>query len=315
MARSQSQPYRAGCAVRPLRLALNTTAVTTAMTAATEPSSAERTGTARTPDPGSNALRMPTTAAAGSPAAAAARATADEPTPAPLSRGRTDRTASTASSPSRARPNTAAPPPRTSPSAAIPRSGSNWRTGPTGASGDTATAPATASATPPRTAISPGRAAASAAWARVAPRTRSTAVSGADRVIIWARPCPTSTSMASAAIAPNTLSATASGLIACCTWLRMTSVRLTVNEGGGTSRCSACRACRCRSAARVARCFCSVSGPGRALGQAQPDPRVEVLRQQLPGRPRREDAPLRPGRIRRSGRAGPPRSPPPGRTG
>ncbi|HEV3293750.1 MAG TPA: hypothetical protein VG123_32625, partial [Streptosporangiaceae bacterium] len=35
------------------------------------------------------------------------------------------------------------------------------------------------------------------------------------------------------------------------------------------------------------------TGPGRALGQPQPDPRVEVLRQQLPGRPRREDAPLR----------------------
>ena len=65
-------------------------------------------------------------------------------------------------------------------------------------------------------------------------------MSGADRLIIWARPCPTSTSMASAAMAPNTLSATASGLIACCTWLRMTSVRLTLNEGGVTSWCTAC---------------------------------------------------------------------------
>src|SRR6266513_2972246 len=127
MARSQSQPYRAGCEVRPPRLALNTTAVTTAVTAAIEPSSAERTGTARTPEPGSNALRVPTTAAAGSPAAAAARATADEPTPAPLSRGRTDRTASTASRPSRARQNSAAPAPRTSPSALIPWSGSGDR--------------------------------------------------------------------------------------------------------------------------------------------------------------------------------------------
>jgi hypothetical protein len=62
------------------------------MTAATEPSNAERTGTARTPEPGSNALRVPTTAAAGSPAAAAARATADEPTPAAFARpDRTDR--------------------------------------------------------------------------------------------------------------------------------------------------------------------------------------------------------------------------------
>src|SRR4030088_553438 len=83
MARSQSQPYRAGCADRPPRLALNTTAATTATTAATEPSSAERTGTARTPDPGSNALRVPTTAAAGSPAAAAARGTADDAHPRP----------------------------------------------------------------------------------------------------------------------------------------------------------------------------------------------------------------------------------------
>src|SRR5689334_14777169 len=159
MARSQSQPYRAGCAVRPPRLALNTTAATTAVTAAIQPSRAERTGTARTPDPGSNALRVPPTAAAGSPAAPAARATADEPTPVPLSRGRTARTASTVSSPGRASQNPAAPRPGTRPSAAIPRSASNWRTGPTGASGAVATAPATASATPPKTATSPGRAA------------------------------------------------------------------------------------------------------------------------------------------------------------
>src|SRR2546429_7029121 len=86
MTRSQVQPYRAGCVLRPPRLALNTTAVTTAVTAAIEPSSAERTGTARTPEPGSNALRVPTTAAAGSPAAAAARATAEEPPPAPPAR-------------------------------------------------------------------------------------------------------------------------------------------------------------------------------------------------------------------------------------
>ena len=293
MTRSQFQPYRAGCVLRPLRLALNTTAVTTAVTAAMEPSSAERTGTARTPAPGSNALRVPTTAAAGSPAAAAARATADEPTPAPLARGRTDRTARTASRPTRARQNTAAPAPRTSPSALIPRSGSNRRTGPTGASGDIAIAPATASAAPPRTGITPGSAAASAAWPRVAPSTRSTAMSGADRPIIWARPCPTSTSMASAAIAPNTLSATASGLIACCTWLRMTSVRLIAERGRAHVAVRRLLLLPLQVRGQRGQLPLQLRNPGRAPGQPQPDPRVEVLRQQLPGRPRRQDGPLR----------------------
>jgi hypothetical protein len=106
-----------------------------------EPSNVERTGTDRTPDPGSSALRAPTTAEAGSPAAAAALATADEPRPARLSRWRTDRTVSTARSPNRTAQRTDAPAPRTSTSALIPRLGSKRRTGPTGASGDTATAP------------------------------------------------------------------------------------------------------------------------------------------------------------------------------
>ncbi len=99
--------------------------------------------------------------------------------------------------------------------------------------------------------------------------------------------------MASAAIAPNTLSATASGLIACCTRLRMTSVRLTVNEGGVTSRCSGLPGLPLQVRGQGGQVLLQLTGPGRALGQAQPDPRVEVLRQQLPGRPRREDAPLR----------------------
>src|ERR1700722_15321843 len=138
MTRSQFQPYRAGWEVSPARLALNTTAVTTAVTAAIEPMSAERTGTARTPDPGSSTLR--------GPRAAAARATAEEPAPGPLVRTRTERRATMASRPSRATSRTAAPVPRTSPSVLIPRSGSYRRTGPTGASGEVATATATARA-------------------------------------------------------------------------------------------------------------------------------------------------------------------------
>jgi hypothetical protein len=45
--------------------------------------------------------------------------------------------------------------------------------------------------------------------------------------------------MANAAMAPNALSATVSGLIACCTWLRMTSERLMLNVGALTLRCVA----------------------------------------------------------------------------
>ena len=74
---SQFQPYRAGCVVSPVRLAPKTTLVTTAVTAAAEPASTERTGTARVPAPGSSALRLPITAVGGSPALAAAAATAD----------------------------------------------------------------------------------------------------------------------------------------------------------------------------------------------------------------------------------------------
>ena len=59
-------------------------------------------------------------------------------------------------------------------------SGSNRRTGPTGASGDSATAPATASTMPPMMAMTPGRLAASVACARVAPSTRATEMSRAD---------------------------------------------------------------------------------------------------------------------------------------
>src|SRR5580698_5202137 len=108
---SQFQPYRAGWVTSPARLALNTTALTTAVTAATAPSSADRTGTER---PGSSALRVPTTIVAGRPAAAAARARADERGPAQVPRRPAVRTASTVSSPSSRTAQAPAPAPTTS---------------------------------------------------------------------------------------------------------------------------------------------------------------------------------------------------------
>src|SRR6266542_6626728 len=95
---SQFQPYRAGWETSPVRLAPKTTAVTTEVTAAMEPAIADRIGAARAPVPGSSALRLPMTAAAGRPALAAALAMADGcPPAAAVGRCRTDRAASTAS--------------------------------------------------------------------------------------------------------------------------------------------------------------------------------------------------------------------------
>src|SRR5690349_4274870 len=73
----QFQPYRAGLATSPVRLAPNTTAIVTAMTATTEPARVASTGTGRRPAPRSSASRVPTTALTGRPAAAAAAATDD----------------------------------------------------------------------------------------------------------------------------------------------------------------------------------------------------------------------------------------------
>ena len=53
------------------RLSPNVNVVTTSATANTDPSSAERTGTAARPSPGSSAIRTPTTPGADSPARAA----------------------------------------------------------------------------------------------------------------------------------------------------------------------------------------------------------------------------------------------------
>src|SRR5215471_6410175 len=93
MTTSQFQPYRAGCETRPVRLAPNTTAATTAVTAAMDPSSADRAGTGLRPEPGSTARRMPSTAAAGSPAAAAFLAMTDDRAAAAPRGRRTDRAA------------------------------------------------------------------------------------------------------------------------------------------------------------------------------------------------------------------------------
>src|ERR1700722_2797249 len=107
----QFQPYLTGWEMRPVRLAPNTTALTTAVTAMMDPSRVDRTGTDRAPAPGSSALRAPTTADGGSPAAAAARAMTDGRACAWPARARTDRAATTASRPSITMMNSAAPGP------------------------------------------------------------------------------------------------------------------------------------------------------------------------------------------------------------
>src|ERR1700689_4676846 len=157
MTTSQFHPYRAGWVVKPLRLALNTTAATTAVTAATDPSNVDRTGTECRPDPGWSAWRMPSAAGAGRPEAATFLAIRDGRPAAARRARRTERTAKSASSPSSTVASRTAPGPSTSQSAWNPRLGSRCRTGPTGASGDTATAPARASMTPPRMPIIPVR--------------------------------------------------------------------------------------------------------------------------------------------------------------
>ena len=62
------------------RLAANVSVATTIATAITVPESAERTGTAARPTPGSNAKRTPVTSGAGRPALAAALAVRDRRT-------------------------------------------------------------------------------------------------------------------------------------------------------------------------------------------------------------------------------------------
>src|SRR5215471_6339715 len=111
MSRSQFQPYLTGWETSPARLALNTTAVTTAMTAAVAPRRADRTGTDRTPVPGSSALRVPTTAADGRPTAAAILATTDGRAATSAAPLRAALTAKVASSPSSTTARTAPPAP------------------------------------------------------------------------------------------------------------------------------------------------------------------------------------------------------------
>ena len=237
----QFQPYRAGWVTRPVRLAPNTAAAITAVTAAMDPSKVARTGTACCPDPGSSTFRLATTAGAGSPAAAAACATAECRSRSGRVTRRVARAPITASSASRIAASRAEPVPRTRPSAWNPRTGSNWRTWPTGASGESAIAPATARPVAPAMAATPGRLAASAVWARLPPRARRTGMSWAARLISCVRPCPASTSMARAAIAPKTASATTCGPIAWRTSLRTMSWRATAKVRPGSFRWVAAR--------------------------------------------------------------------------
>src|SRR4029077_20594954 len=162
----QFQPYRAGLATSPVRLAPNTTAIVTAMTATTEPARVASTGTGLRPAPRSSASRVPTTALTGRPAAAAAAATDDARAPGASPGGCADRQARLPRTASSATASTQPPPASTSGSTCTPRAGSNSLTAPTGASGETAIAPITASAVPPRTATAPASPQASAAWPR-----------------------------------------------------------------------------------------------------------------------------------------------------
>src|SRR5580700_4391224 len=77
MNKFQFQPYRAGCVVRPVRLAPNTSAATRAATATTEPVSVTSTGALSRPVPRSSAWRIPVTTVTGSAARLAAATRAD----------------------------------------------------------------------------------------------------------------------------------------------------------------------------------------------------------------------------------------------
>ena len=69
----QFHPYSGGFETSVWRLSPKVNVVTTRATANTDPSSAERTGTAARPSPGSSAIRTPTTPGADSPARASGR--------------------------------------------------------------------------------------------------------------------------------------------------------------------------------------------------------------------------------------------------
>src|ERR1700759_284854 len=165
MTTSEFQPYRAGWDASPARLVSKVTAATTAVTAATVASRADRTGTDCGPEPGSTAFLVPTTATAGRSPSTASRLSSGAVPGRRSGRGHTSRAAITVSMTSRSPASRSVPGPRITQLARNPRSGSNRATGPTGASGDRASAPATDSTAPPRTGISPGPAAVSAAWA------------------------------------------------------------------------------------------------------------------------------------------------------
>src|ERR1700761_4381464 len=112
MTTSEFQPYRAGWDASPDKLASKVTAATTAVTAATVPSRADRTGTDCGPEPGSTAFLVPTTATAGSPAWTASRVKNGEVPAARSERGHTSRIATTASMMSSSTASSSAPGPR-----------------------------------------------------------------------------------------------------------------------------------------------------------------------------------------------------------
>ncbi len=288
MTRSSSSRSRAGCAVRPPRRALNTTAVTPAVTAATEPSSAERTGT-RPARPRPARTRCRSAHDGGEwrgPAAAAGpgyggRADARLACARPDRPDRQDGQQADQGQAEHSRARDEDEPVGTDPAVRVEAHRPHRRQ-----RRERHRAAATASA---GAGHDGGRAAGSAGRRR---RLAAAGAQHAEHRDVRGRPAdhlrqalPHQHQHGQRRNGAEHAQRDRLGLIACCTWPRMTSVRLMLNVGALTLRCVACCSCRCRSAASVASCRCRFRNSSRASGQAQPDPRVVVRGQQLPGRP------------------------------
>ena len=165
----------------PTRLAPNTAAAITAVTAMAVPARALRTGTAVRPRPASNAIRTPiapdtapvlpsSLASHGRPV----RATAGSAPPSGLAARAAARHAARASTVRGSSAITAAPAPRTARLSSTPGSGSASRAGPIGISGDAVTAITTASAAPVTVTMASLASESPVSVPRVAPRARST---------------------------------------------------------------------------------------------------------------------------------------------
>ena len=137
---SQSQPATAGSPMTWDRLEPNTSAARTAASAAAIPTIAGRTGTAARPRPGSNASRIPDTAAGDSPQPASrpASRTPGRTGAVPRALARTARGADSAARPASSSASTAAPPSRAAASNANPGEISARRASPIGVSTDSA---------------------------------------------------------------------------------------------------------------------------------------------------------------------------------